>query len=111
MRFWVLMLVLAGLYGWQHRDTVRDWISPPPPLAAHPDRKVVLFATSWCGYCAKTRALLNRHHIPFVEYDIEKSAEAHENFQRLGGRGVPLVLIGPQVIHGFDEAAIRAALR
>jgi len=111
MRFWVLLLALAGVYGWQHRDTVRDWISPPPPIVAHPDRKVVLFATSWCGYCAKTRALLNRYNIPFTEYDIEKSDEAHANFERLGGRGVPLVLIGTQVIHGFDESEIRAALQ
>jgi len=111
MRYWVFLLALAGVYSWQQREVIRDWVSPPPPLVAHQDRSVVLFATSWCGYCAKTRALLKRYDIPFLEYDIEKSAEGYAHYQRLGGRGVPVLQIGTRVIHGFDEAAILEALQ
>lgn len=111
MRFWALTLALGAAFAWQHHATIRDWIDPPPPIAANAERKVVLFATRWCGYCAKTRALFQRHNIPFQEYDIERSATAYAHYQRLGGNGVPLILIDTQVIHGYDEAAIRAALR
>jgi len=111
MRFWMSILVLGALFSWQHREAIQNWIQPPPPLVARADKPVVLFATSWCGYCAKTRALLQRNHIPFTEYDIEKSAEGYAHYERLGGNGVPVLLIGKQVIHGFNEPTIRAALQ
>jgi glutaredoxin len=111
MRYWVLALALAAAFTWQHRDTVQSWLYPPQPLVVNPEHKVVLFATSWCGYCAKTRELLRRNNIPYLEYDIEKSATGFAHFQRLSGTGVPLLLIGTRVIHGFDERAIRAALQ
>ena len=71
---------------------------------------VVLYATSWCDYCAKTRRYFNAAGIPFTEYDIENSTHGRAHYQRLGGRGVPLITVGDTTIHGFDTGAIRRAL-
>ncbi|HEX9183683.1 MAG TPA: glutaredoxin domain-containing protein [Burkholderiales bacterium] len=89
-------------------------VSPPPaastpqaqPAAAVP---VVMYATAWCPYCAKARAYFKRTNTTYVEHDIEKSAEARAEFKRLGGRGVPLILVGAEKLRGFNELAFESA--
>ena len=89
----------------------------PPGVAQSPSAgstagcssaKVVMYATDWCPYCAKARAHFRKHGIDYVEHDIEKSPEGRAEYQRLGGRGVPLILIGEQRMSGFSEARFDA---
>jgi glutaredoxin len=80
--------------------------TPPPSAAAVP---VVMYATAWCPYCAKARAYFKRTNTAYVEHDIERSAEAHAAFKRLGGRGVPLILVGEERLRGFSELAFESA--
>ncbi|MAM85772.1 glutaredoxin family protein [Allohahella sp. A8] len=65
--------------------------------------EVMLYSTAWCGYCDETRAILRENKTAFTEFDIEESDEAMTRFQALGGRGVPLLIIGNETIEGFDE--------
>lgn len=76
------------------------------PAAAVP---VVMYATAWCPYCAKARAYFKRTNTSYVEHDIERSADAHAEFKRLGGRGVPLILVGGEKLRGFNELAFESA--
>lgn len=92
---------------------VRQWMLPGELAKAEGRQivpgqqpEVVLYATAWCGYCAKTRRLFKQLRVEFTEYDIEKDASANARFQQLGGRGVPLILIGKDVVRGFDEDEI-----
>jgi len=81
-----------------------------PPPAAAPAGPVVMYATSWCPYCAKARAYFSRNGIAYTEYDIEKSATANAEFKRLGGRGVPLILVGRETMRGFSDEGMDALL-
>lgn len=72
---------------------------------------VVLYATSWCGYCKLTRELLQREGVQFVEHDIESSEYGKKMHKALNGRGVPLLEVGDKIIRGYDEAAILKAVR
>lgn len=92
---------------------VRHWLLPGElakaegrQIVAGQQPEVVLYATSWCGYCAKTRRLFKQLRVEFTEYDIENDASANARFQQLGGHGVPLILIGKDSVHGFDEDRI-----
>lgn len=80
--------------------------------AYFPDRatRVVVYGTSWCQYCAKARAFLKANHIRYVDLDIEKSEQARAQHARLGGGGVPLLLIGDRKISGFNQSALSAAI-
>jgi len=78
----------------------------PPDIATKYGSKVVLYATSWCGYCEKTRELLKHSDIEYLEYDIESSAQGKQEFDKLGGKGIPLVLINGRVVEGYDPNAI-----
>ncbi len=45
-----------------------------------------------------------------MEYDIDWSSKAKRQFRKLGGRGVPLILIGTEKIPGWNAYAVEAAL-
>ncbi|MFT7560490.1 MAG: mycoredoxin [Flavobacteriales bacterium] len=66
----------------------------------------VLYATSWCGYCEKTRELLDSNYIKYIEVDIEASNEGRFEFDKLGGKGIPLVLIKGRVVEGYAPKAV-----
>jgi len=65
-------------------------------------KRVVMYSTSWCGYCRKAARHFRKNNIPFSERDIEKSASAAREYKKLNGRGVPVILIGKKRINGFD---------
>ena len=69
---------------------------------------VVMYATSWCPYCAKARAYFKKNRIDYVEHDIEKSAAAQAEHRRLGGRGVPLIVVGKEKMSGYSEQGLDA---
>ncbi len=71
------------------------------PTARSKHKTVVMYSTSWCGYCKKARAHFKRNDIPFQEHDIEKSEKAARAYKKLNGKGVPVILIGDRRMNGF----------
>ncbi len=67
-------------------------------------KSVVMYSTSWCGYCKKAARHFRQKKIPFTEYDIEKSAKAANEYKKLRGRGVPIILIGDRRMNGFNAS-------
>jgi glutaredoxin len=72
---------------------------------------VTLYATTWCGYCAATRRFFADNGIQYTELDVEESTAGYEGHRRLGGNGVPLGVVGDEVIRGFNETELRARLK
>src|SRR5258706_7978036 len=81
-------------------------------LQALAPSKVVMFATAWCPYCAKARALFQAQGVRFIELDLERDGTA-EAFQRdvMGLSGFPTIIIGNRVTQGYDEGQILASLK
>lgn len=65
-------------------------------------RRVTMYATSWCGYCKKARRYFQKNNISYVEYDIEKDEKARRMYDMLGGKGVPVILVGKRRMNGFS---------
>jgi glutaredoxin len=82
--------------------------APTRSAAAGASAPLVMYATSWCGYCKQARAYFARKGIAYVEHDVEKSPAAHAEFKRLGGRGVPFFVQGDNVMRGFSAASFDA---
>lgn len=72
--------------------------------------KVRMFTTQWCGYCKKARNYLRKRGTPFEDLDIEHSHSAKLEYDRLGGHGVPVILVGRQRMNGFDEEEMERLL-
>ena len=68
-------------------------------------KPVIMYSTSWCGYCKRARQHFAQKNIPFREYDIEKSRKAAREYKNLKGRGVPVILIGKRRMNGFSANA------
>lgn len=80
--------------------------------AYYPDAKtrVIVYGTETCPFCIKTRAYLTERHVPFIDIDVNKSEKGKQDYAQLGGKGVPLILIGNRKMTGFDQPTIDAAL-
>lgn len=77
---------------------------------------VVLYSTSWCGYCKQARQYLKSKGVHFVERDVEKdegaAAELGKKAVAAGVRpqGVPVIDVRGKLILGFDREALDDAL-
>lgn len=108
MKKFLVILLIFGVF--------QNWGSITGFFAGEPEYDtassgVVMYATQWCRYCEKTRKLFAKHGISYVEYDIEQSAQAHREYKKLGGRGVPVVNAYGTVIHGYSPQRILEAAR
>ena len=67
--------------------------------------KVEIYATTWCPYCARARALLQKKGVSYTEIDLdEEPARRSEMIARAhGGRSVPQIFIDGEHIGGCDE--------
>jgi glutaredoxin-like YruB-family protein len=109
---WIMVsfIVYGGYLGFTH-----PWRGDVQPAAISQagaqQPEVSLYATSWCPYCAKAREYLRMHGIRYTEYDIEQNAAAEQGYRRLHGNGVPVVVVGEEVIHGYQPEAMEELLR
>jgi|GEM_PF-791035 len=104
-----LLILIAAFLLTQQMWKLRLWLNPVHVEV--PEGVVELYGTSWCGYCANARRFFDANGIPFADLDIERSPAAEQAFQQLGGRGVPLIRVGDEIIHGFSPDDLRRALR
>ena len=68
------------------------------------DNGVVMYSTAWCGVCKSARTYFQANNIPFSEYDIETTERGRNDYARLKGRGVPIILVGNKRMDGFSPA-------
>lgn len=99
----ILILVVGVLFKF---GVLENPFGPKQETVSGYNNKVVLYATTWCGYCKKTRDLLKKNGINYVEYDIEKSSIGKEDYKRLNGSGIPLMVIDGNVIRGYNPQQI-----
>jgi glutaredoxin 3 len=102
-----LGLLLSGFMIWKYRDIESDGRED----ASGSPASVVIYSTPTCPYCHVARALFEKYDIDYFEYDITTSREGLSEFRELGGRAVPLILIGKTRIDGYNEQLIQNALR
>jgi glutaredoxin len=102
----------VGTWAWRKQGQGRSNAVDTEARKPAAPREVVMFATSWCGYCAAARRFFADNGIKYVEYDIERDPEGDRKFKKKGfaGYGVPVILIDDEVYRGFNEAALRDAL-
>ena len=88
----ILTLIFDANYGLDSQDTP----------------KVIIYSTTWCGVCKRAKRYFRQRSIPYVEYDVEKSNKGRQDFKRLGGRGVPIILVGNKSMAGFSNASFES---
>jgi glutaredoxin len=73
---------------------------------------VTMYGTRWCPVCAKARAWMSSNGYHFNELDVDANESAKEARDRLAPKGgVPVFLIGGQLLDGFSPGAFEQTLR
>ncbi len=65
--------------------------------------RIVMYATGWCGYCARARAWLESKNVTIEEIDVDAPEARAEMIARSGRRTVPQIFIGETYVGGCDE--------
>lgn len=73
-------------------------------------KDIIIYTTDWCPYCNSLRIHLDNYKIPYKEYDTEKSIAGITGMWTLRARGVPVSVIGPNVVYGYDINTINQSL-
>lgn len=64
--------------------------------------EVIMYSASWCVYCDRARDHFEADGIRYREYDVENSAKGRRDYDRLNGRGVPIILVDDRRMNGFS---------
>jgi len=85
---------------------------PPAARARSGSHEVVLYTTSWCGWCKRTIAWLDAQGVAYENKDVERDAAAAAEMRELtgGDSGVPVVVIDGEVIQGFNQGRMQKLL-
>lgn len=68
--------------------------------------KVIVYSTSWCGYCHAAMDFLREQGVEFEDKDIEADQGAYsELLEKMGGnhQGVPVIDFDGEIILGFNR--------
>jgi glutaredoxin len=108
---WVLILITAVALVWVTKPTwqKKKAAAPVAALSGQPD--ITLYSASWCGYCDKTREFFDANGIRYTELDVEKTTAGYEGHRKLGGKGIPVTVVGEEVIRGYSEERFRHELK
>lgn len=65
---------------------------------------VTVYVTTFCAYCVRAKALLQKRGIPYDEIDVTRDHEKRDWLVKVTGRRtVPQIFIGDEPIGGSDE--------
>lgn len=65
-------------------------------------KNVVIYSTPSCTYCAQAKEFFKEKGVEFTEHDVAADAEKRqEMIQKSGQMGVPVVMVGDEMVVGF----------
>lgn len=78
------------------------------------EKPVIAFVTEWCPACRAAERYFSEEGIAYIRADIEESEPARRHFEELSGQtgmGIPQIVVGTQVLVGFDRGMFEKAHR
>ena len=74
-------------------------------------KTVKVYSTNTCPYCTRAKEFLEENRIEFENINVSDDEEAaQEMIEKSGQMGVPVIVIGDEVIVGFDKYKIMEVL-
>ena len=75
------------------------------------DKNVVIYTTPTWPYCHRAKEYLSQKGISFTEHNVAADREkAKEMIQKSKQMGVPVVIVGDEVMVGFNQAKLDSLL-
>ena len=67
---------------------------------------ITMLSSVTCVFCERARRWMTLHQVPFSECFIERDAACAQQYQALGARGTPTLLVRGQAQLGFDAQRV-----
>ncbi|WP_407354310.1 glutaredoxin family protein [Luteimonas sp. R10] len=106
---WIPMLLALVGAALHFRGAGEAELHPDDPRNATGDDRIVMLAAEWCGYCRKQQKDFELANVRYRVLDVD-TPEGDRAMQALGTRGVPVTVIGQDVVRGYDTAALDSKL-
>lgn len=75
------------------------------------EKKVTIYSTSVCMYCAMAKDFLKKNNINYTEHDVANDeAMRKEMFEKSHQMGVPVIDIDGEIFVGFNRKILSEAL-
>jgi glutaredoxin-like YruB-family protein len=73
-------------------------------------KRVILYSQPGCPPCFAAKKFLAAHNIPFEYKDVQADPSALCELVRLNSRSTPTIVVGNEVMIGFDPARLEQML-
>jgi len=73
--------------------------------------RVTLYSAPGCPHCRQAGEFLRKHGVAFQELNVRASPKALKQLERLGTRGVPVILVGEKRLDGFNGPKLKQMLQ
>jgi len=75
-------------------------------------KKVLMYGTSVCTWCARAREFFKKYRIKYKEIDVENNEKAlQEMSEKSRQLGTPVIDVDGNIVVGFDEAKLKEFLK
>ena len=73
---------------------------------------VKIYTTKFCPWCHRAKEFFKENKVKYKEIDVGSNFKAAEEMiEKSGQQGVPVIEVDKKIIVGFDESALRKALK
>ncbi len=73
---------------------------------------VTIYSTPTCPFCKQAKIFFDEHKIAFTEIDVSADqTKAQEMIQKSGQMGVPVIVVGEDVLIGFNKKKMSELLK
>ncbi|MDZ7726056.1 MAG: glutaredoxin family protein [Candidatus Campbellbacteria bacterium] len=74
-------------------------------------KEVTIYTTPTCQYCQAAKRFFAENDVQYTEHDVASDAEKRQEMvEKSGQMGVPLIVVGNEMMVGFDEGKLREIL-
>lgn len=74
-------------------------------------KNVTIYSTPSCHFCHMAKDFFKANNVAYTEYDVASNLEKRkEMVEKSGQMGVPVIIIGDELIVGFDKPEIAKML-
>lgn len=77
------------------------------PLMAGASDNLLMLSIDFCPACEAAKRYFKEHGIEYTEYNLNESKRARQAYERLNGRGTPVLFINGQSMNGFHPQRFR----
>ena len=74
-------------------------------------KKVEIYSTPTCHFCHMAKAFFKANNIAYTEYDVASNLDKRKEMVAKSGQlGVPVIIIGEELIVGFNQPKVAGLL-